>query len=186
MCLLWWWSAELAISSWALILFSFLLLCKVVKLSRRVWRLDYICKVDTPVIPCGSFTQHNSVIFTVKLLSSRYIARGNLDPVSSSIILPSTLTDLLILKKNEFLFIYLVIICPSRQAQKNAPLRWETERRWDRTSQANVLPGMWVQCVLKCLFIRKHVQHGTQRKVNVDLGMAVATCPWPQKYLELI
>ena len=37
-------------------------------------------------------------------------------------------------------------------------------------SQANVLPGMWVQCVLKSLFIRKYVQRGTQRKANVDLG----------------
>ena len=42
-------------------------------------------------------------------------------------------------------------------------------------SQANGLLGMWVQCVLKYLFIRKHVQHGTQRKANVELGAAVAT-----------
>ena len=45
---------------------------------------------------CGSFIQHNSVIFTERLLASRYIAKRNLDPVSSSIILPSALTDLLI------------------------------------------------------------------------------------------
>ena len=71
---------------------------------------------------CGSFIQHNSVIFTERLLSSRYIAKRNLDPVSSSIILPSALTDLLI-KKNEFLFIYLAIICLSKEAQKNTLLR---------------------------------------------------------------
>lgn len=72
---------------------------------------------------CGSFIQHNSVIFTERLLSSRYIAKRNLDPVSSSIILPSALTDLLIKKKNEFLFIYLAIICLSKEAQKNTLLR---------------------------------------------------------------
>ena len=73
---------------------------------------------------CGSFTQHNSVIFTERLVSSRYIAKHNLDPVSSSIILPSALTDLLIKKKkNEFLFIYLAIICLSKEAQKNTLLR---------------------------------------------------------------
>ena len=71
---------------------------------------------------CGSFIQHNSVIFTERLLASRYMAKRNLDPVSSSIILPSALTDLLI-KKNEFLFIYLAIICLSKEAQKNTLLR---------------------------------------------------------------
>ena len=44
-------------------------------------------------------------------------------------------------------------------------------------SQANVLPGMWVQYVLKYLFIGKHVQHGSQRKADVDLGTSVATYP---------
>ena len=106
MCLLWWWSVELAISSWALILFSFLLLHKVVKLSGGVWRLDYMhgrhcCH------SCGSFIQHNSVIFTERLLSSRCIAKRNLDPVSSSIILPSALTTCLLKKKIEF-FIYIL------------------------------------------------------------------------------
>ena len=72
---------------------------------------------------CGSFTRHNSVTFTEKLLSSRYRAKGNIGPVSSSIILPSALTDLLIKKKIEFLFIYLVIICLSKEAQKNILLR---------------------------------------------------------------
>ena len=71
----------------------------------------------------GSFTQHNSVNFTERLLSSRYIAKHNLDPVSSSIILPSALTDLLIKKKKKFLFIYLAIICLSKEAQKTTVLR---------------------------------------------------------------
>ena len=51
---------------------------------------------------CGSFTQCNSVTFTEKLLSSRYIAKGSLDPVSSSIVLLSALIDLVIKKKMSF------------------------------------------------------------------------------------
>ena len=123
--------------------FCFLLFfIKQYNFQGEFWRLDYMHGRHS-CHSCGSFTQRNSVIFTEKLLSSRYTAKGNIGPVSSSIVLLSALIDLVIKKKNEFLFIYLVIICPSRWTQKNTPLRWETERRWDKTSQANVLPGMW-------------------------------------------
>ena len=59
-------------------------------------------------------------MFIEKLLSSRYIAKGSLDPVSSSSILPSALTDLLIKKKKKNLnfFIYSIIICPYKMAEK--------------------------------------------------------------------
>ena len=43
-------------------------------------------------------------IFTETLLSSRHIAKGNLDPVSSSSILPSGLTDVTDFLKNNLIF----------------------------------------------------------------------------------
>ena len=88
-------------------------------------------RVDAPVFPCGSFTEYNSVIFTEKLLSSKYIAKGNLVPVSSSIILPSALTTCLLKKKIEFFIYILSNHLPKKGSSEKYPLemRNREERR---------------------------------------------------------
>ena len=127
---------------------------------------------------CGSFTQHNSVIFTERLLSSKYIAKHNLDPVSSSIILPSALTDLLIKKKKKKVFIYILSNhLPIKGSSEKYPLEMRNREEMRQNEPGKCTSwNAGIMCPEKPV-IRKHVQHGTQRKVNVDLGTAVATCP---------
>ena len=134
---------------------------------------------------CGSFIQHNSVIFTERLLSSRYIAKRNLDPVSSSIILPSALTDLLIKKKWVFIYI-LSNHLPIKGSSEKYPL--EMRNREERRENEPGKCASWnVGAICPEMPISQEACTTWHPKEG-ECGLGYGCCylPWPQKYLELI
>ena len=99
-----------------------------------------ICKIEVPVFPCSSSPQHNSMSIYEQLLSSRYIAKGNIGLVSSSSILPFALTDLPIFVLSFFNF---NTVKSSREVQENTDSRGdEQDRRGEKRTKQ--------MCFLEC------------------------------------
>ena len=118
------------------------------------------------------------MIFTEKLLSSRYIAKANIGPVSSSIILLSALTDLLIKKKKKRVLIYILSNLPPI---KGSPEKDPLEMRNRKEMRKNV-PGKCASWNVRVMCPEIPVYQEAcitwkPKEANVDLGTAVATCP---------